>query len=105
MYVVTQVEPLNGPEWGVSIAVGAGAILYSWATRFIIRSGSYLYRKWRGPRTGGSGQSTGKEGSGKAAAVIIGLDKELARSEIEAAASTPESGSRTPSYPSKLPEV
>eukprot|EP00198_Chlamydomonas_reinhardtii_P002721 XP_001692057.1 plasma membrane calcium-transporting ATPase [Chlamydomonas reinhardtii] len=34
---IFKVEPLNGPEWGACIAIGIGAIPFSWALRILLR--------------------------------------------------------------------
>ncbi|KAG2501673.1 hypothetical protein HYH03_000176 [Edaphochlamys debaryana] len=34
---IFKVEPLNGEEWGVCIAIGVGAIPFAWACRILIR--------------------------------------------------------------------
>ncbi|GFR48829.1 hypothetical protein Agub_g10782 [Astrephomene gubernaculifera] len=35
---VFKVEPLNGPEWGACIAIGVGAIPFSWLVRLLARA-------------------------------------------------------------------
>ncbi|KXZ55677.1 hypothetical protein GPECTOR_2g1227 [Gonium pectorale] len=35
---IFKVEPLNGPEWGACIAIGIGAIPFSWAVRILARA-------------------------------------------------------------------
>lgn len=42
---IFKVEPLNGAEWGVCIAIGVGAIPYTWVCRIIMRlTAPYVWR-------------------------------------------------------------
>ncbi len=99
---MVQVQPLDGAEWGVSIAVGFGAIIYTFAYRLAIRGLQHLAggRSWisllRGNRFAGATQgsaSMGRSGSGRTASGRALSGRFSARTASGGAQASPRRGS------------
>ena len=78
MGVFFKVTPLNGAEWGVSVAIGAGAVLVSVLTRLLAQGVARARRRRAAARAAAAGGGGGLDGNGAAAAAATELAKPAA---------------------------